>query len=243
MNHNENHSGFILIAIMILTFFIIVTGTATAQLTFSNLRAAELDTHRLNAQLAADAGLDDAIDKINQGVTSGVDWYGTAGSEIAVTTQSTYRTTYQALVTDTMLGGDDRKSLTVTGRTYTPASATTATSSRTYEVSLRPIRSSGNAVTTGVGGLFMENSSMVIGGGVVVNGRIDMNNSAQIGLSTQPIDVYVAHHSCPIGGGASYPSLCPHRLVSQSPPEEHRGYMAPSGLPIKPMEHECPAPA
>ncbi|MGB3023885.1 MAG: hypothetical protein WBB39_03730 [Candidatus Saccharimonadales bacterium] len=199
--------GFVLIAVMILTFFVIAAGTVTAQLASSNLRAANIETYRVNAQFAVDAGADESVYEVNKALINNTSWTGT-GTEKTVSDQSTFKTTYISDVDDVTVNGEDRKILTITGKTYSPKTASSPLSSRTYKVTLRPIEAGDFSVVTGVGGLIMENSSKIIGGSVFVNGSITMSNSSQIGLSNAPVDVFAAHQNCPIGGGASYPTQC-----------------------------------
>jgi hypothetical protein len=55
----------------------------------------------------------------------------------------------------------------------------------------------------------MKNSSKITGGSVLVNGTINMQNTAQIGLSTSPVEnVQVADAVCPVPADASYPRIC-----------------------------------
>ena len=207
-NAYKNTDGFILVTIMLLTAFVFVVSISTSQLAVSNLRAANLETFRINAQFAADAGADLSLYNINQGLASGTDWTGTGGAEVTVADETSYKTTYKATVTDTEISGLDRKILKVTGRTYSPKTSTTAVSSRTYTIIVRPIDAVDFSVVTGVGGLVMENSAKVIGGSVFVNGTITMTGSSQIGLTNAPVSVFAAHQNCPLGGGATYPTQC-----------------------------------
>lgn len=73
---------------------------------------------------------------------------------------------------------------------------------------MRGVSSGDYSVVTGVGGLIMSNSAKIVGGNVYVNGRITMSNTAQIGLSTNPVDVKAAHQSCPVPANATYPRVC-----------------------------------
>lgn len=204
----ENTSGgFVLIAVMILTFFVIAAGTVTAQLASSNLRAANIETYRVNAQFAVDAGADESVYEVNKALINNTSWTGT-GTEKTVSDQPSFKTTYIADVDDVIINGEDRKILTVIGKTYSPKTASTPISSRTYTVTLRPIEAGDFSVVTGVGGLVMENSARIVGGSVFVNGTITMSNSSQIGLSNAPVDVFAAHQSCPLGGGSGYPTQC-----------------------------------
>ncbi|MEO5691410.1 MAG: hypothetical protein ABIQ64_04440 [Candidatus Saccharimonadales bacterium] len=200
--------GFILVTIMLLTAFVFVVSLATSQLAVNNLRAANLESFRVNAQFAADAGADMAMYDINQGLVSGTEWFGTGGTEITVADEASYKTTYKATVTNQTINGLSRKVLKVTGKTYSPKTSTPAVSSRTYTMLARPVEAGDFSVVTGVGGLVMQNSSKIIGGSVFVNGTITMTGSSQIGLTNSPVDVSVAHQSCPIGGGAGYPTQC-----------------------------------
>lgn len=204
----SNQKGFVLIAVMLLTFFVITAGTVTAQLASSNLRAANIDTYRVNAQFAADAGIDASVYQVNDGRITGVEWFGTGGSEIEVANEATFKTTYESEVTNQTIDGVEKKLIVVTGRTYSPKTSPTPVSTRTYRVMLRPVQAGDFSVVTGVGGLVMENSSKVLGGSVFVNGSITMSNSAQIGLLNDPVDVFSAHMNCPAGGGPSYPTQC-----------------------------------
>ncbi|MFZ2494199.1 MAG: hypothetical protein WAW60_00300 [Candidatus Saccharimonadales bacterium] len=208
MNRSSNEqNGFVLIAVMILTFFVIMAGTVTAQLASSNLRAANIETFRVNAQFAADAGADWTAHKVNDALFNNYSWSGT-GSEITVSDQSNFKTTFISTVTDSTISGQQIKIIKVTGKTYSPKTKSTPVSTRTYLVTLKPIEAGDFAVVTGVGGLIMENSAKIVGGSVFVNGKITMTGSSQIGLSNAPVEVFSAHLSCPLGGGPGYPIQC-----------------------------------
>jgi hypothetical protein len=117
------------------------------------------------------------------------------------------RTTYESKIENT--SDKYAKKLTVTGRSFVPASSTTPHNERTYQISLRGIPQGGFSVVAGVGGLVMENSSKVLGGNLLVNGRITMSGSSTIGTASTPLDeIIVANYSCPQAGGATYPKDC-----------------------------------
>jgi len=63
-------------------------------------------------------------------------------------------------------------------------------------------------LVTGEGGLVMSNSSKIVSGDVFVNGTVDLSNSAQIGLSTNPVNVEVADQACPQPPDSTYPRVC-----------------------------------
>lgn len=204
----KNDSGFILVTIMLLTAFVFVVSLATSQLAVNNLRAASLETFRVNAQFAADAGADMSMYEINEGLVSGTEWFGTGATEVTVADEVSFKTTYKSTVTNTTVNGLDRKVLKVTGKTYSPKTSSVPVSQRTYTMAVRPVEAGDFSVVTGVGGLIMENSAKIIGGSVFVNGVITMTGSSQIGLTNAPVDVFTAHQSCPIGGGPTYPTQC-----------------------------------
>lgn len=196
----KHQDGFVMIALLIATMFVMVAGTATAALAASNYRAAKDDQYRLDSQLAADAGLDKAVYELNQNN----DWTGSS-SEQTLIDNGQYRSTYETTVT---AGADDNhKIITVTARTYAFGASVPA-STRRYSVVVRGINAGSFSVVTGVGGLEMENSSKIIGGSVYVNGTISMTNTAQIGLASSPVNVRVANQSCPVPADTNYPRLC-----------------------------------
>lgn len=197
----QHQRGFILLTVLTTTVFIMLIGVISLQLISSNFRTAKNEQYLVNAQFAADAGIDDAIRQLN----NDHDWAG-SGSEQTLYNGSDYRATYQSWVAD---GTDDlQKVITVTAHTYSPASSTTPKYTRNYTVEMRGITSGNYSVVTGVGGLVMTNSSKIVGGSVYVNGAITMSNSAQIGLTTNPVTVKAAHANCPVPANATYPRVC-----------------------------------
>lgn len=199
MNHPKNQ-GFVLVTLLVIVTLIVVTALATSQLALSNLQQATVDQQRLNTQFAADAGLDAAVAQLNQDM----EWTGSGGEE-QVFEDARSRTTYFTVVTDV---DDDTKLLNVTARVYSPKTAPTPRVTRQFQVELRGVGGGSYSVVTGVGGLLMSNNSKIVGGSVYINGELQMSNSAQIGLSTNPLDVRVANQRCPITPDATYPRVC-----------------------------------
>lgn len=198
--NGRNNQGFVLVTLLVTVTLIVITAIATSQLALSNLQQATVDQQRLNTQFAADAGLDAAVVELNQDV----DWTGSAG-EVQLFEDARSKTTYQTTVTNV---DDDSKTLHVTARVYSPKTATTPRVTRQYQVELRGVGGGSYSVVTGVGGLFMSNNSKIVGGNVYVNGELQLSNSAQIGLTTNPIEVRVANQRCPVSPDATYPRVC-----------------------------------
>ncbi|HEX4774404.1 MAG TPA: hypothetical protein VH234_02720 [Candidatus Saccharimonadales bacterium] len=194
-----NQQGTILL-IFLLTFpFLILMAMYYMSLSLTSFSVGRLDQLHTEAQLAADAGADYSIEQLALNNA----WAGT-GSEVALHSDSKLRTTFITSVS----GNSSSKTIAITGKTYWPASATTPTRTVSIDVDLYPVTVGNYSIVAGAGGLYMSNNSKVVGGGVFINGEINMSNSAQIGLSTSPVAVQVADDICPPGGGASYPRVC-----------------------------------
>lgn len=203
----KNQQGFIVATILISVLFIVTAALYILSLAVSNQKSAASESYRQNAQFVADAGLDAGILSINTDDS----WTGTAG-EITLYSDSKIRTTYETVVTDGAT--DEEKTITTTGRVYSPASSTTPKFIRKYELDVRAVTSGTgpSSVVTGVGGLILDNNAKITGGDVVVNGTISLNNNAQIGLSTTPetnaVNIRVAHTNCPSPADSTYPRVC-----------------------------------
>lgn len=206
---HKSNDGFILLTVLTTTVFIMVIGIVSLQLITSNLRTAKAERYLVNAQFAADAGIDDAVRHLNQDNT----WIGTGGP-LTLLTDPKFKTTYQTTVTD---GSNDfQKFIDVTAMTFVPATSTTPTYTRKYQVEMRGVGGGNYSIVSGVGGLEMSNNSKILGGQVYVNGTLTMTNSSQIGMSLLPVNVSVADQACPIPADATYPRVC---TAADSPPE------------------------
>ena len=206
MRHaTKEQPGFALVALLITIFFVAAAGIVTAQLALSNLLLASVEYYRVNAQFAADAGLDDAIQHLNSdqsytGTGSETDFYTDTGNA--------YKTTYQTTITDDPGGDTYTKYLDVDAKAYAPATASSPRIERKFQVRLRGVSGGSFSVVTGVGGLYMSNNAKIVGGNVYVNGEIQLANSSQIGLTTNPVTVRAAHQICPVPPDSSYPRVC-----------------------------------
>ncbi len=185
--------------IIVLPFLILICGLFM-NLAVSSLTLARKDQAQTHAQLAGDAGIDYALQIINQDTT----WTSTGG-EVTLHDENNVRTTYQVELIEI---DADHRTLRSVGRTYQPAASAIPIATKTINADLRPIKSAGYSIVTGVGGLFMANSAKIVGGDVFVNGEITMSNTTQIGLSTNPVNVSVANQNCPKPADANYPRLC-----------------------------------
>ena len=198
----RSQDGQVLITLIVVVPATILIVAAYMSLSVNNYRLGRQDQFRSQGQMAADGGADYAIYQINQDDS----WAGTPG-EVTLQSDSAKKTTYEAAVTD---NSPTAKTLTVIGRTYFPPNSASATSTVTLKIDLSAVTSGTGptSVSTGVGGLILSNNAKISGGDVVVNGKITLGNNAQIGLTTNSVNVRSAHQSCPIPANSSYPQVC-----------------------------------
>lgn len=192
--------GSALLSMIIMLPFLILIIALYMELSVASFNHSRSDQNRTHAQFATDAGTDYAVQQIN----ADHDWTGTA-SPVEVHNDGTIRTTFEIAVTDV---DGDTKTITSTGKTFSPIAATNPRSSIVIKTDLRKVTSGQFSIVTGVGGLYMSNSAKILGGDVLVNGEVVLSNTAQIGLSTSPINMQVAHQTCPNPATASYPQVC-----------------------------------
>ncbi|MGH7240464.1 MAG: hypothetical protein ACREHG_10450 [Candidatus Saccharimonadales bacterium] len=191
--------GSILLLVLITLPFLIMIAVYYTTLSLTSYQVARQGQLHTEAQMAADAGADYAVEQINQSSS----WTGTGG-EVLLHSDSSLKTTFTVSVT----GDSSAKAAAVTGYAYWPANASTARSSVSIYVDLYPVSTGNYSIVTGAGGLQMSNNSKIVGGNVFINGQISLSNSAQIGLSTNPVNVQVADQACPSPADSTYPRVC-----------------------------------
>lgn len=195
----DNQRGSIILVFLLTLPFLILIAMYYMHLSLTSFQVARFDQLHTEAQLAADAGADYAVEQISQNNN----WSGT-GSDVQIHDANGVRTTFSASVS----GDSSSKTIDVTGKTYWPAGATTPSRTVSIAVDLRPVTSNTYSLVTGEGGLSMSNNSKIVSGDVFVNGTINLSNSAQIGLSTGPVSVEVADQACPKPPDSTYPRVC-----------------------------------
>jgi Tfp pilus assembly protein PilX len=191
--------GSMLLMFIIVIPFLILMAMYFMKLSLTSYQVARLDQLHTSAQLAADAGADYSVEQFSQDNT----WTGTTG-EITLHDDGKVKTTYQASIS----GDDTAKVVAITGRTYWPHGSATPARKVSIYVDLKPVTSGSFSVVSGEGGLIMSNSAKIVGGDVFVNGEINLQNTAQIGLSTNPLKVDVANQRCPNPADSTYPRVC-----------------------------------
>lgn len=218
MSVTKESNGFLLVSLLLTVFLVVTIGLIASQLVIANYRVAAVQFNATNAQFAADAGADYALDTLNEDHG----WNGTAG-ELEIMNQNNTKVTFAATVS----AGEDefQKAITVTGRIYQPADAAQPKAERSYEIIASAVTSVGYgdaSVVSGVGGLRMDGNSEILGGEVYVNGRIRMNGNSKIGQSDESASVKVAHQSCPVPPDSTYPRVCESSDADQPEPIDIR---------------------
>jgi hypothetical protein len=194
---NERGS-IILVFIITLPFLIAITMYYMSE-SLTSFQVSRYDQLHTEAQAAADAGADYAIEQLAQNSS----WTGTSG-DFTLQNANNIKTAFSASVS----GGSTSKTISITGKTYWPSTVTTPTRSVSIYVDLYPVTTGNYSIVTGAGGLYMSNSAKVVGGDVFINGEISMSNNSQIGLSTNPVTVQVADEICPSPADSTYPKVC-----------------------------------
>ncbi len=202
----QDTSGFMIATLMVVILIISVLLVTITSTSIANYQSATKEQIRVSAQLAADAGLDIGLHELNLDS----DWAGTGGEVDYNTTTSgkSIKTTYDVLIEPG--SSAEKKIITSTARAYSPSTNTTPSSTRIYQLEAEAV-TTGNgpgSVVSGVGGLTLNNNSKITGGDVIVNGTVVVSNGAQIGLSTNSVNLRVAHQSCPSPVTAAYPQVC-----------------------------------
>lgn len=191
--------GQILVTLVIVIPSLILMIAAYLVLSTANYRLSRTDQFHTMSQAAADSGADYAIAQLN----TDANYTGTA--ETTLHSDSQVKTTFT-----TSLASNDAndKTLTVTGKTYWPANAANPATTVSIKVQLRAVSQGSYSIISGQGGLVMSNSSKIVAGDIYINGTIALSNTAQIGLTTNPVNVNVADAACPSPADATYPRLC-----------------------------------
>jgi hypothetical protein len=202
----KSENGFIVGSLLVIIFIVSILLITVTSTTISNFQSATLEQYRVSGQFTADAGLDLGLHELNLDET----WAGTGGEVDFYTTSTgkSIRATYEVSIGPG--SADNRRNITSTARIYSPASETTPKVTRTYQLEAQAVTSGTGpgSVISGVGGLILENNAKITGGDVIVNGTAVISNGAQIGLSTNPINLRVAYQSCPVPVNATYPQVC-----------------------------------
>lgn len=199
----NNSEGMMLVSILIITTVLVLIGFSLASLTINQYALSNNKVFAANALMVAEAGVEQAIKQTNEDET----FTGHASEQEFFNNTTQGRGTYTTTITN--IGNSNAKEILATGKVYRYG-RTNPESIRVVKVTIVGTSSNGYSVHTGPGGLILGGSANITNSDVFVNGTITMTGASRIGTFAQPLNVDVAHNSCPTGNnpGPTYPTTC-----------------------------------
>lgn len=201
----QNQQGMILVSIMIITAVLIIIGFSLASLSISQFSISNTKVYSANALMVAEAGIEQSVKQVNEDN----DFAGYSTEQVFFDNQNQGKGVFTTVVSDDP-GDTNARIITSTGKTYRHNNTTDPVSTQMIRVTIVGTGSEGYSVHTGPGGLILGGSANITNSDVFVNGTITLTGSSKIGTPSQPLNVNVAHQSCPTGNnpGPSYPTIC-----------------------------------
>jgi hypothetical protein len=195
--------GMVLITSLIVFLIATFITLSLADLTITQYGRTVRNVSVSNSLLTAEAGAEESLYNLNE--DDG--FAGFAETEL-YNSEEQGRGTYQSTVTAG--SGPNEKIVTSIGRVYAHNESTDPISERRVKITTVGTTSSGNSVHAGVGGLILSGSAAITNSSIYVNGTISLSGASKIGTAAQPLDVNVAHLSCPTGSspGPTFPQVC-----------------------------------
>jgi Tfp pilus assembly protein PilX len=195
--------GWFLVTVIIMTTLLTAIGLSIAGYAALQYQETARESFVDNAEQVAEAGIEQTVNELN--TNSSFAGYTTAQQFFSNSTQG--KGTFTTSITT---GSSSAKTITSTSEVYRTASATTPYVTREVQVTVVGTTSTGYSVYSGPGGLILGGSANITNSNVYVNGGITMTGAAQIGTSSNPVDVYAANDLCPTGSnpGSTYPAVC-----------------------------------
>lgn len=196
--------GWFLVSAIVMILFLTAIGFTIAALVSEQYQHTRREMFDQNAQLVAEAGIEQSVDQLNASDSFG--GYSTAQTFFTNSTQG--RGTFTTTVTTNADGTS--KTIVATGMLYRLSTDTTPYLTRKVRVTVVGTGSSGYSVLTGPGGLVLGGNASITNSDVFVSGTISLSGNAQIGTVNDPLNVDVGHIACPAGAspGPTYPQLC-----------------------------------
>jgi len=201
---NDQSNGWILISAIVMILFLTAIGFSISQLVSVNYQDTRMEEYTQNAQLTAEAGIEQTVNELNSnnsfgGYTSPQVFFNNSTQGYGVFTTS--------ITTNT---NGTSKTIVSSGKIYLNSTSSSPLVTNNIMVTVVGTNSSGYSVLTGPGGLILGGSANVTNSAVYVGGTITMSGAAQIGTTSKPLTVDVGNDDCPTGSdpGSSYPEVC-----------------------------------
>lgn len=197
--------GWFLVSAVVMILFLTAVGLAVMSLATVALQSSRQELFIQNAQLTAEAGIEQTVDQLNAnpafaGYTSPTQFFDNSAQGLGE-----FETTIGSVP-----GNDNAKLITSTGYVYNYSNTSQVMAQYGVKVTLVGTGSPGYSVISGPGGLILSGSAAVTNSTLYVNGYINMSGGASIGTQSVPSTVYVADDWCPQGSnpGSTYPAVC-----------------------------------
>jgi len=197
----KKQNGFILPLTLVLIIALMVATTASIAFSLQFYRDTERNPDRSQALLAAEAGIEFALQELNQ---------TPQGDATVAETNLAYNETQGRVTYQTSAVGGDQNERTIisTGRVYIPADADEPVVTRRVESTVVGTSDGGAATVRAGQRLTISGGASIANGTVNVNGTLVMSGGTRIGTAQTPVNVNVAHNSCPTSADATYPRAC-----------------------------------
>jgi hypothetical protein len=196
--------GWFLISAIVMILFLTSIGFSTGELVAEQYQHTTREMFEQNAQLVAEAGLEQTVAQLNSDDT----FAGYTTTQTYFSNSAQGKGTFTTTVTTNADGTS--KTVVSTGLVYHSPGASTPFLTRKVRATVVGTASTGYSVATGPGGLIMSGSSSITNSSVAVSGTITMNGSGSIGTQANPVTVDAGNIHCPTSypPGATYPVLC-----------------------------------
>lgn len=203
LSNIKNAKGSLLGAVLIAMVALSIIGLSMISLVTNDLQVTTKNVSDANALLVAEAGIEQSLQQLN--INDSFAGYTTAQTFFNNTDQG--RATFETVITST---STNAKTITSTSKVYRLNNPTKIISTRKVKVTVVGTGSEGYSVMSGPGGLILTGSANITNSDIFVNGLLSLSGAAKIGTPSQPVNVDVAHQSCPTGAspGATYPTVC-----------------------------------
>ena len=197
MMNTKRNNGFVLPLTVFLILLLVAAALASTAFTIQFLADSDTNGARSEALLAAEGGVEYAIQELNQ--TPPGD--GVIALTELVNNTEQGRVTYTTSVSN---GSNNEKIITSVGSVYIPQNAPQPVATRRVQATAVGTAVDGGTTVKAGQRLEMSNPSTVTNGIIRTNGKIIMSNFSKIGTAQTPVNVYVGNFAC----SPNYPSAC-----------------------------------
>lgn len=200
---SSQQQGSFLVAALVMILFLTAIGLSLSALVAAQYRHTARATYVANAQLVAEAGIEQSVRQIN--VDEAFTGFSTPQVFFDNSTQG--KGTFTTTITD---NPDGSKNIVSTGKVYRSSAAPDPLITRKVKVLIVGTTSDGYSVFSGPGGLILSGNANIVNSNVYVGGTLTLNGNSSIGTYSNPLVVNVANKACPTGSdpGPTYPEVC-----------------------------------